>query len=81
MWTSNSEWVNDNIGEMEDEGAECIGVPGRKFDRSAPVFYIDVFAEEMIVRDVRWSPDGRGVLLADNNTYCCAFEVDDDGQT
>jgi hypothetical protein len=31
MWTANSEWVNDNIGEMEDEGAECIGVPARKF--------------------------------------------------
>jgi hypothetical protein len=30
MWTSNNEWVNDNVGEIEDEGAECIGVPGRK---------------------------------------------------
>ncbi|KDN50136.1 hypothetical protein RSAG8_01472, partial [Rhizoctonia solani AG-8 WAC10335] len=30
MWTSNNEWVNDNAGDVEDEGAECIGVPGRE---------------------------------------------------
>ncbi|CAE6521334.1 unnamed protein product [Rhizoctonia solani] len=47
MWTSNNEWVNDNVGEIEDEGAECIGVPG----------------QEMAIRDVRWAPDGRGILL------------------
>ncbi|KAL5641245.1 hypothetical protein ACGC1H_001658 [Rhizoctonia solani] len=64
MWTSNNEWVNDNVGEVEDEGAECIGVPG----------------QEMAVRDVRWAPDGRGILLVDTNAYCCAFEVEDEGQ-
>jgi hypothetical protein len=37
-------------------------------------------AEEIVVRDVRWAPDGRGVLLVDGNAYCCAFEVDDEGQ-
>ncbi|CEL57758.1 WD repeat-containing protein WRAP73 OS=Mus musculus GN=Wrap73 PE=2 SV=2 [Rhizoctonia solani AG-1 IB] len=64
MWTSNNEWVNDNVGEIEDEGAECIGVPG----------------QEMVIRDVRWAPDGRGILLVDANSYCCAFEVEDDDQ-
>ncbi|KAG8896531.1 hypothetical protein FRB99_008852 [Tulasnella sp. 403] len=39
--------------------AECIGVPAKQFD----------------VRDVRWSPDGRGITLLDRETFCCAFMV------
>lgn len=29
MWTANNEWISESVGELETEGAECIGVPGR----------------------------------------------------
>ncbi|KAG8699340.1 hypothetical protein FRC09_006673 [Ceratobasidium sp. 395] len=51
-------------GDADGEGAECMGVPG----------------QELTVRDVRWAPDGRGLLMVDSDAYCCAFEVDDEGQ-
>ena len=31
MWTANSEWISENVGEFETEVAECIGVPGRGY--------------------------------------------------
>ncbi|KAG6911528.1 hypothetical protein DXG01_011830 [Tephrocybe rancida] len=57
-------WSNEWIGEggEEEEIAECIGVPAKKFE----------------TRDVRWSPDGKGLALLDKEQYCCAFEVEDD---
>ncbi|KAF8605108.1 YVTN repeat-like/Quino protein amine dehydrogenase [Ceratobasidium sp. AG-I] len=64
MWTSNSEWISESVGEFETEVAECIGVPG----------------QELTVRDVRWAPDGRGILMVDSDSYCCAFEVEDEGE-
>ncbi|KAI0067787.1 YVTN repeat-like/Quino protein amine dehydrogenase [Artomyces pyxidatus] len=58
MWSD--EWVGE--GGSEEEMAECIGVPAKKFD----------------VKDVRWAPDGKGLLLIDRDTFCCAFEVEED---
>ncbi|QRV91033.1 WD40 domain-containing protein [Ceratobasidium sp. AG-Ba] len=63
IWTAASDWISEE-GDMDGEGAECMGVPG----------------QELNVRDVRWAPDGRGLLMVDNDSYCCAFEVDDEGQ-
>lgn len=28
-------------------------------------------------RDVRWAPDGKGMVLMDKDRFCCAFEVED----
>ncbi|KAF5369078.1 hypothetical protein D9758_003053 [Tetrapyrgos nigripes] len=54
-------WSDEWIGESgeAEEMAECIGVPAKKFD----------------TRDIRWAPDGKGLLLMDKDTFCCAFEV------
>jgi len=44
------------------EMAECIGVPTDKFE----------------VRNARWSPDGQSLILLNQSTFCCAFEVAED---
>ncbi|KAJ3491056.1 hypothetical protein NLI96_g993 [Meripilus lineatus] len=59
-------WSDEWIGDDEDSGeseevAECVGVPARQFE----------------TRDVRWSPDGKGLVLLDKDTFCCAFEVEE----
>jgi len=43
----------------DEEMAECIGVPAKQFE----------------TRDLRWSPDGQGLVLLDKDSFCCAFEV------
>lgn len=50
--------------EEDGEVAECVGVPAQKFE----------------TRDVRWAPDGKGMVLLDDDTFCCAFEVEEEGQ-
>lgn len=30
-------------------------------------------------RDVRWAPDGKGMVLMDKDRFCCAFEVEEEG--
>ncbi|KAF9022969.1 YVTN repeat-like/Quino protein amine dehydrogenase [Hymenopellis radicata] len=57
-------WSDEWIGEngTEEEIAECVGVPAQKFD----------------THDIRWASDGKGLLLLDKDTFCCAFEVEDD---
>lgn len=32
--------------------------------------------EQFETRDVRWAPDGKGIVLLDKETFCCAFEVE-----
>jgi hypothetical protein len=38
--------------------------------------------ENFETRDVKWTPDGKGVVLVDTRpdkaVFCCAFEVEDD---
>ncbi|OBZ73284.1 WD repeat-containing protein WRAP73 [Grifola frondosa] len=58
------EWVADDGDGVAEEVAECVGVPAQKFE----------------TRDVRWAPDGKGLVLLDRDTFCCAFEVEEDGQ-
>ncbi|TBU44554.1 WD repeat-containing protein 8 [Dichomitus squalens] len=68
LWSD--EWVSepDSRAAGEDDGesevAECVGVPAQKFE----------------TRDLRWAPDGKGMVLLDRETFCCAFEVEEEGQ-
>lgn len=65
MYTWSNEWSSDDQGDVADEEmAECVGVPAKKFQ----------------LRDVRWSPDGKGLLLLDKDIFCCAFEVEQDDE-
>ncbi|KAL0951356.1 hypothetical protein HGRIS_008060 [Hohenbuehelia grisea] len=59
MYTWSDEWIGEN---GEEEVAECIGVPIKKFH----------------TKDARWAPDGKGMVLLDNDIFCCAFEVQND---
>ncbi|KAF9076159.1 WD repeat-containing protein 8 [Rhodocollybia butyracea] len=56
-------WSDEWEGESgeQEEMAECIGVPAKEFN----------------TRDIRWSGDGKGLILLDKDTFCCAFEVKD----
>ena len=33
--------------------------------------------EKFESRDIRWAPDGKGIILIDKDTFCCAFEVEE----
>jgi len=57
-------WSDEWVGEGGEleEVAECVGVPAREFS----------------TRDIRWAPDGKGLVLLDKDTFCCAFEVEED---
>jgi hypothetical protein len=35
------------------------------------------YQDEFETRDIRWVPDGKGLVLLDKETFCCAFEVED----
>lgn len=70
MWSD--EWVSEDraddhahaLADSRSEGeevAECVGVPAKKF----------------ATHSIRWAPDGRGLILMDRETFCCAFEVED----
>lgn len=52
-------------GGVAEEVAECVGVPARKF----------------AAHTLRWAPDGRGLVLMDRETFCCAFEVEEGEDT
>ncbi|KAL1942337.1 hypothetical protein VTO73DRAFT_6401 [Trametes versicolor] len=68
LWSD--EWVpepsSSSAAPSDEDGevAECVGVPAQKFE----------------TRDVRWAPDGKGMVLLDDDTFCCAFEVEEEGQ-
>jgi len=58
-------WSDEWVGEGNEaeEVAECVGIPA---------------AEKFNNRDIAWSPDGKGLVLFDKETFCCAFEVEDE---
>ncbi|TFK36832.1 WD repeat-containing protein 8 [Crucibulum laeve] len=58
VYTWSDEWLGE--GGNEEEMAECIGVPAKKFE----------------TRDLRWGPDGKGFILLGKEQFCCAFEVE-----
>ncbi|KAI0080278.1 YVTN repeat-like/Quino protein amine dehydrogenase [Panus rudis PR-1116 ss-1] len=57
------EWISENDDDEDHEMAECVGVPSK---------------QAFEVRDIQWAPDGKGLVLLDKQTFCCAFEVEDD---
>lgn len=36
------------------------------------------YAGDFETRDVHWAPDGKGLILLGKETFCCAFEVEDE---
>ncbi|KAI0631635.1 WD repeat-containing protein 8 [Trametes polyzona] len=76
LWSD--EWVSEepthphphDDTEEDTEVAECVGVPAPDLTG----------AEKFEARDVRWAPDGKGMVLLDEDTFCCAFEVEEEGQ-
>ncbi|KAH6916844.1 WD repeat-containing protein 8 [Coprinopsis sp. MPI-PUGE-AT-0042] len=57
-------WSDEWVSESgaPEDMAECIGVPAKQFE----------------TKDVKWAPDGKGVVLLDREQFCCAFEVEDE---
>ena len=51
---------------------------------SDPVYvdssYVQLMIEKFQLRDVKWAPDGKGLLLVDKDVFCCAFEVEQDDE-
>ena len=35
-------------------------------------------AGDFCTREIRWAPDGKGLILLDKDVFCCAFEVEED---
>ena len=40
-------------------------------------FVLPFSSEKFEARDVRWAPDGKGLLLLDRETFCSAFEAEE----
>jgi hypothetical protein len=38
-----------------------------------------ITVEKFETRNLKWAPDGKGVLLLDKDMFCCAFEVEEGG--
>ena len=34
--------------------------------------------ESFDTRDIKWAPDGKGLVLLDRETFCCGFEVQEE---
>ena len=34
--------------------------------------------ESFNTRDIKWAPDGKGLILLGKDTFCCAFEVEEE---
>ena len=69
--------------EEDAEVAECVGVPARKFllfSECVAVTDSDRRTEKFEARDLKWAPDGKGMILLDRETFCCAFDVEEEGQ-
>jgi hypothetical protein len=66
---------------QDEEMAECVAVPA-----SACGLYQMLLSSPLSsapsanfeTRDLRWAPDGRGLVLMDKDMFCCAFEVQEE---
>lgn len=82
LWSD--EWVGDDATGESEEVAECVGIPASTYRR----FHLgSVFHEltgavigQFNAQDIRWAPDGKGLILLDKEAFCCAFEVEDEEQ-
>ena len=57
-------------------GCLRVSVVGPCCDRVG-VLTLGLNAEKFETRDLRWAPDGKGMVLLDRETFCCAFEVEE----
>ena len=39
---------------------------------------IATLTEKFETRDLKWAPDGKGLILMDKDVFCCAFEVEEE---
>ncbi len=85
IYTWSNEWSSGEkepaVKDQEEEMAECIGVPTRALyalTHLAPNIPVNL-ESKFEARDIRWAPDGKGLLLVDKDTFCCAFEVNEEG--
>ena len=85
IYTWSDEWHGESDDDQE-EMAECIGVPASTcFSLSytfictscLPVCNLGNFE----TKDLRWAPDGKGLILIGKDNFCCAFEVEDEEVT
>jgi hypothetical protein len=73
-------WSEEWIGESgaEEDMAECVGIPASAFNNTPyDQRWSSCFSEKFNARDVQWAPDGKGLLLIDRETFCCAFDVEE----
>lgn len=49
------------------------------FSERLDVLKRGLFSEAFGCRDIRWSPDGKGLILLDKDMFCCCFEVEEEG--
>ena len=80
IYTWSDEWVSEN--GSEEEMAECIGVPA-SMSYFECIFFpwprlIATLTEKFETRDLKWAPDGKGLILMDKDVFCCAFEVEEE---
>ncbi len=40
-------------------------------------FFLPFSSEKFEAQDVRWAPDGKGLILLDRETFCSAVEVEE----
>ena len=81
IWSD--EWHGESDNDQE-EMAECIGVPA---SMSFLGFFTSIFGphayactpEKFEAKDLRWAPDGKGIILIGKDNFCCAFEVAEEG--
>lgn len=78
IYTWSDEWMSESGNE--EEMAECVGVPASTslylYMCHLP-FTAVISLENFEARDVKWAPDGKGIVLLDKDVFCCAFEVEE----
>ena len=77
MYLWSEEWIGESGAE---EMAECVAVPASACDvysSELTDFVLPFSSEKFEARDVRWAPDGKGLLLLDRETFCSAFEAEE----
>lgn len=77
LYTWSDEWFGEN--GTEEEIAECVGVPARESNHCSSMSAAHTSSTEKFdTHDIKWSSDGKGIILLDKDTFCCAFEVEDE---
>ena len=77
VYTWSDEWVGEG---GEEEMAECIGIPGSTLITHWQSWHIclQMETENFETRDLKWAPDGKGIVLLGRDQFCCAFEVEEE---